>query len=160
LKLHGNESRSRTRFIKIISDRVKELDEERIRIAKEYSKNDKGEIEYITKDGKKTTDGKVQNASFDIKDIDSFMKEWEEYLNEDYIIDVTSANNDIINGVKSILLNTNEEFEGREAVRYDEWCEAFESIWEKPKKKSEGLKKVDKEAPEAVKDLVKEKEKE
>ena len=143
LKLHGSLSRSRTRFIKLITDRIKEIDEERIKIAKEHAKNDKGEIIYI-KDGKKSTK-EVDGSVFDIKDIDKFMKEWEEYLNEDYIIDVTPSNKDIIDGVKSILLSTNDEFEGREAVRYDEWCEAFEAVWAKSE-----------ETPKEVKEFIKE----
>ena len=134
LGLHGTASRSRTRFIKLIMDRVEEIESERIRIAKEHSKNKKGEVEYLTKDGKKTLDEK--QGVFNINDMAKFLQEWEDYLNEDYLIDVTPANNDDINGVKSILLNTTAEFKGRTAIRYDEWCEAFEDIYKKDTKKN------------------------
>ena len=133
LKLHGPASRMRTRFIRLVTDRTKELDVVRIKLAEEYSRNKKGEVVYVDKKGKKTTKNEA-GFNFDIQDVDKFMQEWEDYLNEDYIIDVTPANNDIMNGVKAILLETTEEFEGREAVRYDEWASAFEEIWNETKK--------------------------
>ena len=58
---------------------------------------------------------------------------------------------------------TTDEFAGRAAIRYEEWCDAFEAVWAKPKKEKKedkkGLKKVDEDTPQAVKDLIKEKEK-
>lgn len=156
--LHGPASRARTRFIKLIMDRVKEVDEQRIVIAKEHSKNKDGKVIFIDKDGKKC-DENTEGGHFDVKDMEKFYEEWNNYLNEEYLIDVTTANNEIINGVKAIVLNTNDEFSGREAIRYDEWCETFEEVHAKPKAepKIEGLKKVDEEAPECVKDSIKEK---
>ena len=147
-KLHGPASLSRTRFIKLIMDRVTEVDEQRIVIAKEHSKNKKGEIVFIDKDGKKCPEG-TEGGRYDVKDMAKFYDEWQEYLNEDYLIDVTSANNEIINGVKAIVLNTNDEFAGREAIRYEEWCDAFLDIYKKEKKN---------ETPKEVKDLIKEQE--
>ena len=139
--LHGQASRSRTRFIKIIADRSKEIEEERVEIAKENSKNEKGEVVFIDKAGKVVKEN-TPDGRYDVKDMNKFIKEWRDYLNEDYLIDVTPANRDIINGVKIILLTTNDEFKGDGAIMYNEWCESFENITDKVEVKKE--KKNDK----------------
>lgn len=138
--LHGKASRARTRFLKIINERSEEIAQERIKILEENSekrivkeKDKDGEekevekVVYLDKDGKETI-SKVDGVSFKIKDLEKAGKELNDYLNEDYIIDVTPANKDTIYGVKEILLNTNEEFVGPQATIYDEICQAFESI--------------------------------
>lgn len=132
-KLHGIKSRTRTRFLNIILERIEEIDKYRQELLQECSKNKKGEIVYLDEQGKETVNEK-EGKEYKIKDFDKFNKEWGQYLNEDCIIDVTPANQEVINGVKSILLDTNEEFEGKEAFRYDEWCLALESVWNKTKK--------------------------
>lgn len=156
-KLHGPASRDRTRFIKSIMERSEEINEERIKLLEEHSKNKKGETEWRLKSGKVVIEApKDEDQIYDVKDMGAFYIDWEKYLQEDYIIDVTPANKELINGIKEIVFNTNSEFSGQEALRYDEWCDAFEAIWAK----EEGLKKVDEATPEAVKELIKEKEKE
>ena len=138
LKLHGKESRSRTRFIGLISARIKELDNERIKLAEEYAeKNKKGEIIYLEKvkdkDGKET--GKTKEITekkdgtiFKFKDAEKFQKVWLEYLNEDLIIDVSPETNETIYTVRDIILNSNEEFNNISATIYEEWCRCFENI--------------------------------
>ena len=44
------------------------------------------------------------------------------------IFDVTPETQETIYGVRDILLNTEEEFEGVMAMRYEEICSAFENI--------------------------------
>ncbi len=157
--LHGEESRARTRFLKSIAERVKEIDDTRIELLKKFAEKqevkvgEKGKEEtkmmpvmtYLDKTGgpegqpveKETTDPNV-GKRYKISDIDGFNKEYQEYLDETYIIDVTPANRDIIYRIKDILLKTHEEFSGRMALLYDEWCEAFENISEdKEEAKSE-----------------------
>ena len=143
-ELHGLASLNRGRFIKIIMDRAEEIDKHRIEIASEHAKNKKGEIEWRLKDGKVIKDEPrpEEKVPYDIKDMGKFLEEWEDYLNEDYIIDVTPANNEVINGVKSILLNTKSTFAGGAAMRHSEWYEAFEDIYKK-------------DTPKEVKDLIK-----
>lgn len=153
-KLHGPASLNRSRFIKLIADRAKEIDEQRVEIAKENSKNKKGEVEWRLPNGKIVTkEPEDPKSVFDIKDMGKFFKEWNDYLSGDYIIDVTPANKEIINGVKSVLDSTRYEFGGSEAENYVAWIEAFEDIWKKEVKT-----KDDPKTPQVVKDLIKKKE--
>ena len=133
--LHGKQSRNRTRFIKLISERHKEVNEERDRLLKEYcDKNKKKENIYLDKDGKETTDIKL-SVKYKISEESKqkIDKEYYEFLDEDYKIDVTPANSEIINDVKDIVLNTTSQFTGKEAVLYNSWCESFEDLDSKKK---------------------------
>jgi len=164
LMLHGEASRYRTRFVKMLVERATEIDKERIKMLNEVA--DKKTVEEEV-DGKKT---KVEKTIFLITDKDEngrfiidpkthkpkiksetlvekegdtykisdennkkFEEEWKKYLEEMFIIDVTPATSDTIYGVRDILKKTEEEFTGRMAVLYDEWCEAFEAINESKK---------------------------
>ena len=134
LMLHGKESRERTRFLKLISERAQEVEKERIEIGeKNCKKNKKGELIYLDKDGKETAD-KVLGTSFVFENPENFIKELTDYLNEEYLIDVSPANSETVNTVKGIVLNTSKEFVGGEANLYNDWCDAFENIKEEEKK--------------------------
>lgn len=139
--IHGNQSRARTRFIKLISDRVEEIEKTRLELLEKYSAtNEKGEKVYLDKDNKDTTDVNVR-AAYKIGDIPGFNKEYGDYLAEELVLDITAQTKETINGVKDILLNTNWAFsnelpmvEGKPdqtallAHTYDEICQAFENI--------------------------------
>ena len=129
--LHGKDSRARTRFLKLIEERAKELDAARLemldRHAEHEGEGDDRKIIYLDKDGKDTTD-KGQGVKYKILKMEDFDKEWAAYLEEKYVIDVTPAVIETIYGVRNILLNTPEEFSDFQATVYDEWCQAFESI--------------------------------
>jgi|SRR3990167_28386 len=148
LKLHGKQSRARSRFVKMITERTREIDEERIKLAEQYSeKNKEGKVIYLTakkdKDGKDVeTTNKQEAASVKISDLIAFNKDYADYLNEDLTLDITPETQETIYGVRDILLNTEEEFEGVMAMRYDEICEAFEGIKkvDEAEKKAEGKK--------------------
>ncbi len=134
--LHGKESRARTRFLKLMSERITEMDTERMRLLKEHAvkKMVKGkdgkkteQLVYLDKDEKETTDKNI-GKKFKMKDNEAFQRKYWEYLNEDYVIDVSPATSETIYGVRDLLLNTKEEFAGRQATIFDEWCQALESI--------------------------------
>jgi hypothetical protein len=140
--LHGQVSRARTRFLQSIAPRVAEIDNVRLELLKKYAEkriveqeDKKVELPVMTYVNKETgeeldtTDANL-GKRFKIADVDGFNKEYQDYLNEDYVIDVTPANKDIIYGVRDLLLNSHEEFSGRMALLYDEFCNAFESIRE------------------------------
>lgn len=133
--LHGQASRSRIRFIRQIRDRIEEVMGEKTRLLEQYSKNKKGKVVYVTEKGGETTEKPAQGVEYRYnvkgKNIEKFIEDWQNYLQEDYLIDVTEGNKDIINGVKDILLNTTDEFKGEEAVRHDLMCQAFEEVWKK-----------------------------
>lgn len=126
--LHGPASRARTRFLRLVEPRITEISSERIRLLREYSKKDATDKAlYIDKDGKETTD-ETKAVKAALKDEQKFNDEFTSYLNEDFVLDVTPAVSDAIYGVRDILLQTTEQFEGRGATNYEEWCQCFESI--------------------------------
>ena len=143
--LHGPVSRARTRFLKLIQPRLVELDEEKKKMTEEYAEKksvkdgDKKveKVVFLDEKGKDTTDPKL-GRNYKIKDVTAFNKAYGDYLNEDFIIDVTPSNREIIYGVKDLLLSTEDEFKGGMAEIYDGWCESFENIAEdKEEKKDE-----------------------
>lgn len=121
-KLSGKESRNRTRFIGLLVDRANEVQKERIAILEKYAdRNDKGEL-----NAENLPDGGKKYLFTDIIKQNEANKELEEYLKEEFVIDVLESNKNIINTIKDIVLNTEEEFSGIDAVQYSEWCESFE----------------------------------
>lgn len=135
-KLHGKESRFRVRFMKLLEPRVAEIDPERIKLCEEYCERDKdGKIIYwkeeTDKKGNVTkvdTTEKEGTVGYKILKIEEFNKAYFDYLQEEFIIDITPANRETVYGARDIILNTTEEFSGRQAIIYDEWCLAFEEI--------------------------------
>lgn len=125
--LHGKQSRNRTRFLRLMSDRLQEMDEERQRILKEHSVKKEKKLVFLDSEGKETTDEK-KGKRYKIKDPKAYQKEYLEYINEDYVIDVTPSTKDAVYGVRDIILETQDEFSGIMAARYAEWCDGFESI--------------------------------
>ena len=134
---HGAKARARTRFNKLLYERAEELEKERVVMLQKYSKNKKGEVVYLKADGKKTTDEKERGEDFSyaVNDMEAFKKERNEYLQEDFIIDVTPSNKEDVNGVKAILTETNAKFNGIQGARYDEWLQCLEQVWAKKENK-------------------------
>lgn len=117
LSLKGKQSRHRTRFIKKLTERVKEVEEERMKLAEEYARKD-DEGKPIMKKGGEEYDIPDENVSSLIKDV-------EELYNEVLVIE-GGDNKETLETVHKILEETDEEFRGREAVIYDYLCEQFE----------------------------------
>lgn len=131
LKLHGKDSRRRTRFVKILAERVDELNAERQKLFDQYGeKNKEGKFVYVDPNGKESIEP-ASGMSLKMKEgktEEEFTKEFSAYLNEDYVLDVSPQTKDTIYGVRDIILNTKEEFAGPMASRYAEWCDALENI--------------------------------
>ncbi|WP_078428757.1 DUF1617 family protein [Alkalihalobacterium alkalinitrilicum] len=115
-KLAGKTSRMRTRFIKILEDRLKEVEEFRIELLEKYAKKDDK--------GKAVLNGN----QYEIEDREIFSYEYNELMEEEFIIDETESKREMITHVKRILENTEKVFSGMEAFDYDRWCEAFENL--------------------------------
>jgi hypothetical protein len=160
LMLHGPASRNRTRFVRMLADRVTEIDKERVKMLIEVAdkktvveKDDKGKEKKVEKviflinekdengrfvidpktrkpkvKGETTVEGEGDTYKISDENNKKFEEEWKEYLNEDLVLDITPATADVIYGARDIVLKTEEEFTGRMAVLYDEWCLAFENI--------------------------------
>lgn len=130
LMLHGKESRERTRFIKMLEPRILEIEQERIKTLEKYSKKNKdGKPLYYDKDRKETSNS-LTGMEYIVEDIKGYNKEFDEYLNEEYVLDITPATSSTIYTVRELLLNTDKEFSTGDAENYNEWCEAFEGIKE------------------------------
>ena len=131
LSLHGKESRSRTRFLLLLTDRIKEIEIEREKMIKENAeKNKEGKIIYLNEKGKETTEPQAQ---IKLKKENKLNEEFGDYLQEDLVLDVSPANADTIHLVRDIILNTTQEFKDIMAVRYAKWCNSFEDIKEDKK---------------------------
>lgn len=158
LLLHGKDSRNRTRFNKLINDRVIEIDEEKKRLLEDNATKKNGKIVYQIpklrdekivkdKDGnpilEDTTTPPQGPMQFKLsKEAEQkFWKEFNTFLNEDLILDITPSTSEIIHTVRDIILDTKEEFQGRMAMRYDEVCQAFENIKEEKKDDKKETKK-------------------
>lgn len=132
LSLDGKQSRQRTRFLMLISDRINEMAKERERLFAEYGAKDKktGKLIFQGPEGHESINPEP-NMHLKIKESKKALdlnREFTEYLEEDLILDVSPQTKDTINAVKKIILNTKDEFKGPMASRYNQWCEAFESI--------------------------------
>ena len=115
-KLSGKTSRMRTRFVNLLNERLKEIEEFRLEIVEKYAEKD-DEGKPITNDNK-----------YKIVDMEAFNKDYDELMNEEFIIDETHSKKDMLLSVKRILESTEMEFSGQEAFLYDKWCEAFENL--------------------------------
>lgn len=133
LLLHGKESRMRTRFIKTILPRIKEIHEEKKKLLEAHAeKNGEGQVLYLDSEGKEVLEMPKQGKyKMTPEEENAFGKEFSEYLQEDFIIDVTEANREEISTIGSILSGTEYQFSGRMSDFYDEWCTAFENVWNK-----------------------------
>lgn len=117
LALPGKESRERTRFLNLLIERYKEINEVRKGIQEKYGEKDK--------DGKLKRD---KNGDVVLKDLKKAEEEYREYIEEDFVIDLLEGNKSKVYTVADIVLNTEERFEGPNAGQYERWCECFEAL--------------------------------
>ncbi|UOE96081.1 DUF1617 family protein [Alkalihalobacillus sp. LMS39] len=115
LSLKGKKSRHRTKFIKLLDERLREVAEQEQELLKEHCHLDgKG-------DPKKTDDGK----SWDVKDKEAFLKDKKELYEEEMVIEGGDVSG-MLKTVKEILDECEEEWQGAEATTYFELCEIFD----------------------------------
>jgi len=115
--LDGQKSRIRNRFITFIQPRLKEVEEERLKMAKELAdKDEKGEPI-------------MENSNFKLSkdNLEKFQKEYTDLLDEEYIIDILESNKKDIDTIKDLILNTKKEFDIQGGYAYEELCKCFEA---------------------------------
>lgn len=119
LSLKGKQSRHRTRFLKLIEDRIKEVTEQERQLLKEHC--------HLGEDGepKKIDDGK----RWDVKDLEEFAKDKRELYEEKLIIEGGDYHG-MLKTLKSIVLDCEVEWQGQQAFTYDYLCEQFEGVTE------------------------------
>lgn len=125
LELPGKQSRARNRFIKDIRPRIEEIEQTRIDLNKQYAtKDDKGNPLEVEVDG-------VKRFDFIDENLEKFKKEWTEYLQEEYVLEIDAGISSYFHQVADMVLNTDATFkdsaDGMLASYYDEWCTAFEA---------------------------------
>jgi hypothetical protein len=119
-ELKGKESRLRTRFVRLLMNRLTLINEEHQLLIKQYSNLDEhGNPKIIEIDGKKF---------YDVYDKNEFNKEYALLMNEDFVIDETQERKEMLLFIKELILNCDKTFKGREALEYDRWCEIVEAI--------------------------------
>lgn len=114
LSLKGKQSRHRSRFVKAIQEKWKQVAEEEQDLLKEFAGVDENG------EPKKKEDG-----SFDIKDVKGFKEQQKELFDELFVIEGGDATG-YLKTVKEILFNYDEEVSGKTAEVYDYLCEVFE----------------------------------
>jgi hypothetical protein len=117
-RLKGKENRMRNRFVKILQQQLKLIQEEHKELLEEYCKKDaEGNFNTINKDGR---------SFYDIDDVRGFQVEFDILMQEYFIIPNDEANTEMLTTVKEIILNCDKEFSGQEALKYETYCEMFE----------------------------------
>lgn len=120
LKLLDFSSRMRTRFIKILAERFQQYKEEYLDLVMEHCVLDKdGQPEIIT-------EGEVQR--YNIKDLQAFQASLAPLLNEEFIIEVTENNRNMLKSVAYSVLHCGLEFTGDDQFRYDSLASKFEEL--------------------------------
>lgn len=120
LELSGKQSRMRTRFIKLIGETLKVIQEERQRILDRYiKKNEDGSPVTLVLEGLER---------YELEDPESYNAEYTELMLEEYLIDETPERKDILIAVQHAVLNTELKFSGESAIQYDRFCEIVEAI--------------------------------
>jgi len=133
LPLVGKESRMRTRFVNLLSERIKENQDIHRKILDKYVEKDKdGKMKEEEVNGIKTlviSEDKKESAD----------KEYKELLDEEFVVDALEANKEMLEVIKDVVLNTDFVFgpkaddspqqkvaKYRQSQDYEQWCQAFE----------------------------------
>lgn len=120
LELKGRESRLRTRFVKLLMERVELVTEEHRDLIRQFARfHENGEPVIIEEGGVRM---------YDVPDRVTFNREYAMLLNEDFIIEENEERKEMLLFIKELILNCDMTFKGREALEYDNWCEIVEEI--------------------------------
>lgn len=115
LSLKGKQSRHRSKFIKLLNERVNEIQEQEKELLKEHCNLDENGEPKTIEDG----------AKWDVKDLDAFAKDKKELYEEEMVLEGGDAQGMLLT-VKKVLLDCEKEWTGQEAEIYDYLCDQFE----------------------------------
>jgi hypothetical protein len=119
-EVSGKESRMRSRFLKLAQQQVKQIEEDRMELIKQFS--------YQDTEGNPQVDTREDGSTvFKLKDTEGFTKEYGVLMFEEFIIEATEDKKDMLETITNIVLNTSRKFKGEEALAYDRYCEIVES---------------------------------
>jgi hypothetical protein len=117
-KLKGKENRMRNKFIRHLQSHLKDMQESHKELLGDYCKMEAdGSFKIVEKNGK---------SYYDVQDVNGFQKEYEKLMEENFYLPSDEGNKEMILTVKELVLNSEEEYSGKEALRYEAYCEIFE----------------------------------
>ncbi|MCY9003272.1 hypothetical protein [Peribacillus frigoritolerans] len=119
ISLKGKQSIHRTRFIKLLSEKLKQISEEELQLIKEFTGTDEN-----------GNPNKNEDGSFAIDDINEFKKQQNDYLSDFYVIEGGDAHG-MIKTMKGLIENYDKEVSGKEADTFEHLYTAFENSKEK-----------------------------
>jgi len=117
LSLKGKESRHRSRLIKGLQEHLNILQEEEHQIL----------LDHAELDEKGNPKKKENGTKWDIKDLDAFASEKSELMNEVFYIDNANLE-ESLNIIYEVLNDSDEIWEGKEAMIYDYFLSEIEKI--------------------------------
>lgn len=117
--LSGRKSRMRTRFVKLLDERLKQIEDERLSLLKEFAE--------VDENGEMKMDERGMAVMSDEQSA-KFQAEYADLMNEEWVVDQTEERRDMLLTIKDCVLNTERTFSGQEAIQYDRWCEIVEGI--------------------------------
>lgn len=121
LKLGGKDSRMRTRFCKLLAERIKQIEDEREQLIKQFAE--------VAEDGSiLVEDAGDGRQVYKLRDRDGFNREFEILMREEFVIEENEERKEMLHAIKEIVLNVDMEFEGESAFVYDRFCCIVEEI--------------------------------
>jgi hypothetical protein len=121
-ELVGKKSRMRTRFCKMLLERMQQISDEHQKLILEFAELD----ENGNPKTEPTSDGKQRK--YVMRDFDAFSREYDILMREEFVIEETEERKDMLLTVADIVLNSNQTFSGQDAIFYDRFCEVFENL--------------------------------
>jgi len=120
LKLKGKQSRMRTRMVKLLEDRLAQVNQERTQLIEDFAKRDE--------EGAILTEEHEGKTGYILENPQEFNHEVAMLMSEDYIIEETADKEEMLVTIREIVLNHGEETEmsGDEAMLYDRFCEILD----------------------------------
>lgn len=121
LELPFRQSRMRSKLVKLARVQLQEIEESRMELVEKYGEKDEnGElIKEPNKDG---------SMFIPIQDTDGFNKDFMVIMQEDWIIDESESNKDMLLAVKDSILNYEGKLSGEQAMQFDVYADAFENL--------------------------------
>lgn len=129
---NGKQSRMRTRFIRLLTDRLNVIKAEIHEIVKKHAdKDEAGEPKYNVLD---EATGKID---YIVEDLESLEKEINDLWNEELVIEEGEDIRNMLITVRNGVLDYEGDLSGGKAILYDRFCEIVENVLQNPKEKNE-----------------------
>lgn len=112
--LHSKEAIARNRIVEIISEKVKQLEKDRMSLIEKYGERDKENNLIII------TDEETKKTHYKLKDKEKFNEDFKALLDTEIIFDILPSNRDYWKTVKNIWENTKVEMDIETTTFYEE----------------------------------------